>query len=495
MPFQATISAETLKCIWSSIISYCETYIQIAFTKCLACLARYADDVMLQADPDSLSLSSINSSRSAFCQIKFLPSYFEKYNARAGSFSQSQAGKITGRLVVKSLLSILRHKTTDKILERCQLSIPDPGHTGPNDYESDEDEDDNSLELKLVVRLYCKHGITKTHKLLLLTPTNALSPCVQPSSSESLVIVGPRTLKDVLDHFPFTKGVKNHPQLLWLFDLNNVKLKTYQGNADARMGKGQLSTEISFSADEFESYQIHDPPSSIGFHIKEFNATVTLAEALSMSLIIRFTEPTSPIYIEFDSDTTDYEFLFIISTTNSTYENISISGQNNLKKRQHVVVDVDTEESRLVKRKPERVVDSPSFPDASRRESSLVRSSSIFKDQDHTPNPADKRTSIHHGTHHHLNDTLFLPGASQLSQPDIACISGKEYSKYEDFEAMMDAAPDSEVGMSTKVGIPIKRALGNMGDDCVDGCMVFPATQPSGTRSEQNKFFEPLFDD
>lgn len=77
-------------------------------------------------------------------------------------------------------------------------------------------------------------GVIKTHKLVLLTPTNVLSPRLPSLSSESRITIGPRALKDILEHFPHTKGVQNDPQLLWLFGMNSVKVKTYQSNVDTK---------------------------------------------------------------------------------------------------------------------------------------------------------------------------------------------------------------------------------------------------------------------
>ena len=49
------------------------------------------------------------------------------------------------------LLAILKRRAGDKAVEKCELSIVDPevGNT---------DEEEDSLESKLVIRIYCKHG-------------------------------------------------------------------------------------------------------------------------------------------------------------------------------------------------------------------------------------------------------------------------------------------------------------------------------------------------
>jgi cell cycle checkpoint control protein RAD9A len=55
----------------------------------------------------------------------------------------------------QSLLSILKHKTVEKTVDRCDLSIVEGG--GEPDASADADKED-SLASKLIIRLHCKHG-------------------------------------------------------------------------------------------------------------------------------------------------------------------------------------------------------------------------------------------------------------------------------------------------------------------------------------------------
>lgn len=49
------------------------------------------------------------------------------------------------------LLAILKRGASDRAVERCELSIVDP-EVG------DMEEEEDSLESKLVIRMHCKHG-------------------------------------------------------------------------------------------------------------------------------------------------------------------------------------------------------------------------------------------------------------------------------------------------------------------------------------------------
>lgn len=46
--------------------------------------------------------------------------------------------------------------------------------------------------------------------------------------------IGPRALKDILDHFPHAKGAKSDPELVWLFGIDDVKIKSIQIGGEAK---------------------------------------------------------------------------------------------------------------------------------------------------------------------------------------------------------------------------------------------------------------------
>ena len=49
---------------------------------------------------------------------------------------------------------MLKHRTVEKSVEKCELSIVEGGTKS----ETADDEDKDSLESKLIVRLHCKYG-------------------------------------------------------------------------------------------------------------------------------------------------------------------------------------------------------------------------------------------------------------------------------------------------------------------------------------------------
>ncbi|KAF9010669.1 Rad9-domain-containing protein [Cyathus striatus] len=245
-----------------------------SFTKALTCLSKYGDELTVHATPDFFSLSATNSSKSAYCRFKYDKQFFSRYrvgdsNEKRGDWTQDagEALAITGQLLTK----------------RCELSIVEGSQVADD---SNSEEQDN-LESKMVIKLHCKHGVIKTHRLLILTPTSLLAPGAP-------------------------ERAKADPQLVWNFGDSEVGLKSLETSIDSR-GKGQLSTELTISAEEFDVYDVYETPITIAFHLREFNATIAFADSMSLSLDLRFTDPAAPLFIDVEGDSSD--ILFVISTS------------------------------------------------------------------------------------------------------------------------------------------------------------------------------------
>lgn len=156
------------------------------------------------------------------------------------------------KFIMKALLSILKHRTVEKTVHKCELSIVDgePPNTG-----TAADEDHDSLESKLIIRLHCKHGtyirisfiftylitsipvhagVIKTHKLLLSDASRHMAPNVPDSLEQSRLSIGPKAIKDIIDHFPTTRSAKSDPQLIWSFSDDEVQVRSQESSADSR---------------------------------------------------------------------------------------------------------------------------------------------------------------------------------------------------------------------------------------------------------------------
>lgn len=141
------------------------------------------------------------------------------------------------------MLSVLKHRTVEKSVERCEISIIEGA-----DADEVSDEETDSLESKLVIRFLCKHGtsssilqvyrlmqvigVVKTHRLVLSIPTTLMAPGVPDTPDQARVNIGPTALRNMLEHFPMNKGAKADPQLIWSFSDTEVGLKTCESSMD-----------------------------------------------------------------------------------------------------------------------------------------------------------------------------------------------------------------------------------------------------------------------
>ncbi|KAJ7132795.1 Rad9-domain-containing protein [Mycena crocata] len=490
---QATLDASSLK----------------PFTRALACLSRYGEDLAIYATTESLSLSTTNSSKSAYCRFKYGRQFFSKYgvgSADAWANDDEDTPAVTGQLLTKSLLSILRHKTVEKSVERCELSIVE----GTNN-RSDEDQD--GLESKLIVRLHCKHGVVKTHRLLLLTLASFLAPGLPDANNESHLTVGPRAIRDMIEHFPANKGGKSDPQLIWNFGATEVEVRSFESSLDSKgsaclvfgrmcldasLGRNQLSTELTISAEEFDVYDVYATPTTIAFHLREFNATIAFAESMSLALELRFTDPAAPLFIDVEGDSS--ETLFVISTSQVPGAPMPSQRTTNPKKREREETPRDF--ARI--KKPMKAVqrtDAASLAQADRaaRSQSTSRTSGSM-----APPPLPQRPSQSPSRHKGMPDAqmtpmasrnrepLFLPMSSQLSAADEQIIRdtglGIEDMNAEELEMMLEGDGE-EVAFDTASQASVKQEI-NAGE--AEDDVEFEATQSSDDRS---RGFHPLFED
>lgn len=115
----------------------------------------------------------------------------------------------------------MKHRNNEKGVERCELTIIDGADTPEDELRENED----SLESRLMVRLHCRFGVVKTHRLLLNMPSSDDAPLILDDLYESRILVQAHIVKEMIEHFPNTKSAKNDPELVWMFTEKDVVIK------------------------------------------------------------------------------------------------------------------------------------------------------------------------------------------------------------------------------------------------------------------------------
>jgi hypothetical protein len=81
-------------------------------------------------------------------------------------------------------------------------------------------------------------GVIKTHKLYLNQPPVILAPTL-PQQRASRVTVGPRAVRDLLDHF----GRRADSQLQWMFSAEDVRVRSLERDADSQGASEEMCLE------------------------------------------------------------------------------------------------------------------------------------------------------------------------------------------------------------------------------------------------------------
>ncbi|KAJ9124272.1 hypothetical protein QFC22_001072 [Naganishia vaughanmartiniae] len=316
------------------------------FKNILQCIAKFGDELQVQATHNELSLSAVNSSKSAFCLFLLdAGTFFHRYEL-TGSAAEGGGG-IKCKLLVKSVLSVLGRGTQSQNVDTLQLQIIDADGVAPTRKkkaqskrrgagkgraDSEEDEEDeldegrSSLQAKLILVLHCKHGVLKKHSLN-LSPCECLIAEVDPSASPNNFTVPARTLKDWIEHFSVSSGsatittsagggsngsggssIKYENELGWYFAQNEIRVKTLEANRPPAL-RQYLSTEIKIAPDEFDEYHIEEGPVQLAFPLREFRASFHLAEQWGIPIDVKFGRALDPLVVNIDVEGVQGEFI------------------------------------------------------------------------------------------------------------------------------------------------------------------------------------------
>ena len=74
----------------------------------------------------------------------------------------------------------------------------------------------------------------KTHRLTLNDIESLLAPGITEQPDESRLLIGPKTLKDMIDQLPSSKSGKSDPQLSWTFGDSKVQVKSHDSSMESR---------------------------------------------------------------------------------------------------------------------------------------------------------------------------------------------------------------------------------------------------------------------
>ncbi|XP_075698364.1 cell cycle checkpoint control protein RAD9A isoform X2 [Rhinoderma darwinii] len=166
----------------------------------------------------------------------------------------------------------------------------------------------NTANSCLVIQLFCKYGVTKTHNLS-YQDCESLQAVYNPGSCPNVLQAQARLLSDAVVHFPLTLAEVT----LIASPFGKVTLRNYV-EEETDPGKAML-TELSLGKEEFLVYQLRDE-SEITFCLREFRGLLAFAESSGLPISIHFDTAGCPVV--FTVDDILLEAHFVLATLSDT---------------------------------------------------------------------------------------------------------------------------------------------------------------------------------
>ncbi|CUS12323.1 unnamed protein product [Tuber aestivum] len=261
----------------------------------LVALSKFSEYVSLEARRNRLTLSSLNSSKSAYAAVTLAGTrFFETYNFPTPS--QSQENRFTCRFYAKALLSTFRQryfdsKSGDTAIERCEVRFVEKG------------------ECRMLVRLLCRNRVLKTYRLT-YEEVDVMHAVFDKDAARNMWIVKARFLRDFMEHFgPKAEQLdissENGRAAFTSFTEKLVDGKVWLMGLEIL--KQPLQTSVSFDTADFDTFGAEDGV-HVAVSLKDFKAIVAHADSLHASVTAYYSEAGHPLQVTYEQEGMNCEF-------------------------------------------------------------------------------------------------------------------------------------------------------------------------------------------
>ncbi|KAJ5655159.1 hypothetical protein N7507_007109 [Penicillium longicatenatum] len=261
----------------------------VRFHDIFVCLAKFSDTVALEAEPDLLRLSVLNSTKTAFASfVCDREEFFQKYEfsvSRSNGYSfhgQGGGDRFYCQILLKALLSVFRGKVDrgkETAIEACHIELH---------------EDYHRTECRLNIRMDCAMGVIRSYKLT-YEPAAIQHAMFDPSKTTNSWSADPRYLKQIVDHFSASAEQLD----LYGDDEQAVFTSFTKRIADGdEILKNPIHTSVAAAKLDFEEYSVEDNM-HITIDLKDFKAVVIHAETGMAIITAQFTRPCKPMQLAY----------------------------------------------------------------------------------------------------------------------------------------------------------------------------------------------------
>ncbi|KAJ9607780.1 hypothetical protein H2200_007858 [Cladophialophora chaetospira] len=273
----------------------------------------FDEDVSIEATPQFLRLSSLNTSKTAHAAFTLKSSFFNKYHFSPGSrttpgpaLPKQWSCKLQNR---KALLSIFKRRLGDRDkeggLENCECEL----QANPD-----------QAECRLVFRLHCRQGVVKTYRLFYETG-EIMHATFDQLGSTNYWTASSRTLRDVVDYF----GPKTD-QLDWSFQNGKVTFTSYTEKIQAgrEILKQPMHTSVAVERKDFNDFNVQEGL-HIGTMVRDFRSIIAHAETMRTHVTARYSRGNRPMQITYGEGGLTAEFTLMTRGSTNVPSNTSAS--------------------------------------------------------------------------------------------------------------------------------------------------------------------------
>ncbi|KAK6915594.1 Rad9/Ddc1 [Dillenia turbinata] len=258
------------------------------FSRSITCLARVGNELVIQASASELALHTLNSSRSAYQSITFMPDFFDVYRV---STSQVQCS-----VLIKAICSVLRTPIVG--IDKLRVDLPDPDAS------------------KVQWTLDCYSGMKKIYWINCNSEPEIQHLSLDRGRFPSNFVVRPRDLNRLLANFQSSLQeitvIATEPHSLpsdAASDIGGkaVELRTYID--PTKDSDSLLHTQLWIDpSEEFVQYTHTGDPVDVTFAVKELKAFVSFCEGCEVDVHIYFEKAGEPVLMvpKFGLDDTSY---------------------------------------------------------------------------------------------------------------------------------------------------------------------------------------------
>lgn len=260
------------------------------------CLAKFSDVVSIEARNNHLILTALNSSKSAYASFTLdRRDFFENYSYSQGGniHSNDDQNRFTCQVYNKALLSVFKGRLgdvreKDTAVERCEVSI----HDQPDE-----------TECRMIVKMICRHGVTKTYKLT-YEAAKVEHALFNHHGAKNKWRIGAIVLRSFMDYFG-----ANTELLDICAEEGRATFKSYTEKIanGTEILKHPLETSIALDTLDFDEFTVEEKMHII-INVKDFKAIVLHAETLKTSVQAQYSFPTRPLQLAYSEHGMQCEF-------------------------------------------------------------------------------------------------------------------------------------------------------------------------------------------